>query len=190
MLVMRLLCARGEYHGQRKCNRTTQNLPNDAHLLDDGLTISERQPEQRVHYGTSRGRPPLVALPTHLHYFVVTLHNPLRTVPTIFLDTIHANVTKEKMKLVAQFCYDEHGIKIVNGGDIALHTEKGTKKLSMSAKSWHGSMCMALLDSELRGNSEVCDASSRCWGEGRNTLLSCDGVVGRLIFSKTSRHVA
>jgi hypothetical protein len=59
-------------------------------------------------------------------------------------------VTEEKMKAMAQFSYDELGIKIVIGVDIALQTEKGTNKLSMSAKNWHWSVCRALLNNYVK----------------------------------------
>jgi hypothetical protein len=85
-----------------------------------------------VLYGTCRGRPPLIALPKPLHYILDVLHKLLRIVPKICLHTIHANVTENKMKAVmAQSSYDEHGIKIVIGGDIAFKTGKGIKNLSM-----------------------------------------------------------
>jgi hypothetical protein len=57
----------------------------------------------------------------------------LRIGPKIFVHTILANATEEKMKAMAQSCYDEPWIKIVVGGDIAFQSMKGTKKLNMSA---------------------------------------------------------
>jgi hypothetical protein len=103
----------------------------------------------------------------------------LRIVPKIFLHTIHANVTEEKMKVVAHFSYDEYGIKIFIGGGFALQTEEGPKRLSMSAKSWHGSVCMALLDSHVK----ILKFAMHVHAAGRKTIRafvrrwSCGAIV-------------
>jgi hypothetical protein len=73
-------------------------LPTDPHPTDDSWKNSKRQLEQRVYFGTCRGRTPLVPLPTPLQYILNVLHYLLRTVPKIFLHTVQAYVIKETMK--------------------------------------------------------------------------------------------
>eukprot|EP00873_Tetraselmis_striata_P000515 jgi/Tetstr1/420779/TSEL_011856.t1 len=51
--------------------------------------------------------------------------------------------TAEKLQEVGQWCYDN--LKLVISEDIYLQTEKGVKKLNVSAESWHGATCRLLL---------------------------------------------
>jgi hypothetical protein len=69
-------------------------------------------------------------------------------VPKIFLHTIHTNLSEEKA--MALFCYNEPGIKLVIGCYTALQKGEGTKNLSISAESWHGSVCNARIDNNVK----------------------------------------
>jgi hypothetical protein len=79
-----------------------------------------------------------------MYYIADILHNLLRVVPQIFLHTVQENCDEEELKQVGQWCYEN--LSLIISDDIYLHTEKGVKKLNVSAESWPGSTCRLLLD--------------------------------------------
>eukprot|EP00873_Tetraselmis_striata_P022397 jgi/Tetstr1/442661/TSEL_030755.t1 len=132
----------GKKHGVERFIERMVELAHEPSV--DGWSTNKRQTEQQKHYGQCRGRPPYICLPTMTYYIADILHNMLRVVPQIFLHTIQEHCTAEKLQEVGQWCYDN--LKLVINEDIYLQTEKGVKKLNVSAKSWPGATCRLLLD--------------------------------------------
>ena len=83
-------------------------------------------------------------MPSVMYYIADILHNLLRVVPQIFLHTVQENCDEEQLKQVGQWCYEN--LSLIISDDIYLQTEKGVKKLNVSAESWPGSTCRLLLD--------------------------------------------
>eukprot|EP00873_Tetraselmis_striata_P009492 jgi/Tetstr1/429756/TSEL_001932.t1 len=132
----------GKKHGVERFIERMVELAHEPSV--DGWSTNKRQTEQQKHYGQCRGRPPYICLPTVMYYIADILHNMLRVVPQIFLHTIQEHCTAEKLQEVGQWCYDN--LKLVISEDIYLQTEKGVKKLNVSAESWPGATCRLLLD--------------------------------------------
>eukprot|EP00873_Tetraselmis_striata_P037488 jgi/Tetstr1/457752/TSEL_044297.t1 len=65
-------------------------------------------------------------------------------IDTLLAEGLMEHCTAEKLQEVGQWCYDN--LKLVISEDIYLQTEKGVKKLNVSAESWPGATCRLLLD--------------------------------------------
>ena len=73
-----------------------------------------------------------------------TLHLILRVVPLLFRQIVQANVNDTTLEKVAEWLYDK--CDIIISDKVALQTDTGTKKLSMSAKSWPWNVCREIMD--------------------------------------------
>jgi len=111
----------------------------DASMMND----SKRRAEQRKHFGGVPGRLPFTSIPLQ-DYILDALHLILRVVPLLFRQTIQANVNKATMEKVAQWIYDK--CDVIISDQVALQTDTGLKKLSMSAESWPGNVCREIMD--------------------------------------------
>jgi hypothetical protein len=101
---------------------------------DSSLMIdTKRRAEERKHIGGVPGRAPFTNIPLE-DYIMDTLHRIIRVVPLLFRQTAQANVNDKTLEKVAQWLYDK--CDIVISDKVALQTDTGTKKLSMSAESW------------------------------------------------------
>ena len=111
----------------------------DASLMGD----SKRRAEQRKHFGGVPGRQTFTNIPPE-DYIIDVLHLILRVVPLLFRQTIQANVNTATMQKVAQWIYDK--CDVIISDQVALQTDTGLKKLSMSAESWPGNVCREMMD--------------------------------------------
>lgn len=111
----------------------------DASAMKD----NPRREQQRMHFGGVPGRTPYLMLePWHL--VMDSLHLILRSVPILFRQTISANCNKQALEKVAQWVYDN--CDVIISSDVALQTDTGTKKLSMSSETWPGHTCRVMMD--------------------------------------------
>jgi hypothetical protein len=115
------------------------DAPPDASMMSD----YKRRGEQRKHYGGVPGRLPFTNIPLQ-DYILDALHLILRVVPLLFRQTIQANVNKATMEKVAQWIYEK--CDVIISDQVALQTDTGIKKLSMSAESWPGNVCREIMD--------------------------------------------
>jgi hypothetical protein len=111
----------------------------DSSLMND----TKRRAEQRKHFGGVPGRAPFTNIPLE-DYIMDTLHLILRVVPLLFRQTVQANVNDKTLEKVAQWLYDK--CDIIISDKVALQTDTGTKKLSMSAESWPRNVCREVMD--------------------------------------------
>ena len=111
----------------------------DASMMGD----SKRRAEQRKHFGGVPGRLPFTNIPLE-DCIIDTLHLVLRVVPLLFRQTVQANVNDKTLETVAQWLYEK--CDIIISDKVALQTDTGTKKLSMSAESWPGNVCREVMD--------------------------------------------
>lgn len=111
----------------------------DAESMND----TRRRAEQRKHFGGVPGRTPFTNIPLE-DYIIDTLHLVLRVVPLLFRQTVQANVNDKVLEKVAQWLYDK--CDIIISDKVALQTDTGTKKLSMTAKAWPGNVCREIKD--------------------------------------------
>jgi hypothetical protein len=123
------------------CSATIKvgSIAPDASLMND----SKRRAEQRKHFGGVPGRAPFTSIPLE-DYIMDTLHLILRVVPLLFRQTVQANVNSETLEKVAQWLYAK--CDIIISDKVALQTDTGTKKLSMSSESWPGNVCREIMD--------------------------------------------
>ena len=111
----------------------------DAESMND----TRRRAEQRKHFGGVPGRTPFTNIPLQ-DYIIDTLHLVLRVVPLLFRQTVQANVNAKALEKVAQWLYDK--CDVIISDKVALQTDTGTKKLSMSAEAWPGNVCREIMD--------------------------------------------
>jgi hypothetical protein len=65
-------------------------------------------------------------------------------VDSLFNIDVRANVNDKTLEKLAQWLYDK--CDIIIGDKVALQTDTGTKKLSMSAESWPRNVCREIMD--------------------------------------------
>ena len=102
---------------------------------------SKRHAEQRKHFGGVPSRLPFTSIPLG-DYIIDAHHLILRVVPLLFRQTIQANINKATIEKVAQWIYDK--CDVILSDQVALQTDTGLKKLSMSAESWLDNICREL----------------------------------------------
>jgi hypothetical protein len=61
----------------------------------------------------------------------------------MFRQTVQANVNDKTLEKIAQWLYDK--CDIIISDKVALQTDTGTKKLSMSTESWPGNVCREIM---------------------------------------------
>jgi hypothetical protein len=89
-------------------------------------------------FGGVPGRTPFTNIPLE-DYIIDTLHLVLRVVPLLFRRSVQAHVNAKVLDKATQWLYDKCAI-IIND-KVALQTNIGTKKLSMTAVAWPGNVC-------------------------------------------------
>ena len=107
------------------------------------MNDTRQRAEQRKHFGGVPGRMPFTNIPLD-DYSIDTLHLVLRVVPLLFRHIVQANVNDKTLEKVAQWLYNK--CDIIISDNVALQTDTGTKKLSMTAEAWPWNVCREIMD--------------------------------------------